>query len=244
MEPGGRRCTISDRQAQRKFKHAAVFGVQGPYSPANGERFKDAIRRVVNNTTTVHVRGTYNRGAGSDGFPADFSCEPTSRVVVVVNLDGAFVTGFQMSGRSQSSSSAPAAWVEGDERTLLSTAKKLQSRSSGEEQRRMAMATTDQKTDIGSGSTATLANDAIGDYVALMKAFLGDKMSGQEFERRYLDLFGNDVVERPLETFQALNDVFFAVDAYCADPTLREPDDLDEDQLRARVDVSLAALTS
>jgi hypothetical protein len=39
-----------------------------------------------------------------------------------------------------------------------------------------------------------------------------------------------------------LNDLFFAVDAFCADPALREAEDIDEDQLRARVRAALAAL--
>jgi len=92
---GDRRCTVGDRQAQRKFYHAVDFGVHGQYSRANAERFKEAIVRHVSDPATIAIRGTYNRGAGG-GFPVDFYLEPRQRLVVVVNLRGEFVTGFRM----------------------------------------------------------------------------------------------------------------------------------------------------
>lgn len=79
-------------------------------------------------------------------------------------------------------------------------------------------------------------------YVGLMHAFLTTEVSALDFERHYLDLFGDEEVLHPEATFQALNDVFFAVDAFCADQALRDIDDLDEDQLRARVRAALAML--
>ena len=99
---GGRRCVVTDRQAQRKFKHAASFGVPGTYSPANGERLKAAIVRFDNDPATIATRGTYNRGSGAGGFPADFYHDPGSRLVVVVNLSGESVTGFRMSAQQYS----------------------------------------------------------------------------------------------------------------------------------------------
>jgi len=38
-----RQCRITDRQAQRTFKHAADFGVSGSYNPANATQFRAAI---------------------------------------------------------------------------------------------------------------------------------------------------------------------------------------------------------
>ena len=94
-----RPCRITDPQAQRTFKHAADFGVPGPYSPVNGARFKAAILTFVNAPTTLIYRGTYNRGAGRGGFPATFSYDPASRLVVVVDNGGDFVTGFRMNAQ-------------------------------------------------------------------------------------------------------------------------------------------------
>ena len=99
---GRRRCVVSDRQAQRKFKHAPSFGVPGAYSPARAEQFRMAILRFVNDPATIATRGTYNRGPGAGGFPVDFYHDPGSRLVVVVNLSGESVTGFRMSAQQYS----------------------------------------------------------------------------------------------------------------------------------------------
>ena len=96
MGLGGRPCLVNDRQAQRKFKHAAVCGVHGLYTSTNADRFGAAIVRFVNDPATVAVRGTYTPRAGR-GSAADFYYEPQSRLVVVVDLAGEFVTGFRMS---------------------------------------------------------------------------------------------------------------------------------------------------
>ena len=91
-------------------------------------------------------------------------------------------------------------------------------------------------------STTTDAGTSLDDYRSAMRAFLADEITATEFERRYIDLFGDDTTLRPEETFRVLNDLFFAVDAFCPDPGLREADDLDEAQLQARVRAALAAL--
>lgn len=94
-----RPCRITERQAQRKFKHAASFGVFSAYSPANAIRFRAAILAFVNAPTTVVLRGTYNRGAGRGGFPADFYHDPASRLDAVVDTRGDFVTGSRLNAQ-------------------------------------------------------------------------------------------------------------------------------------------------
>jgi len=84
----------------------------------------------------------------------------------------------------------------------------------------------------------------VDDYVALMTAFLTHQISAHDFERRYLDLFQGDEIDRPEPTFRVLNDLFIDIDAFCPDPELRNADDLDEDQLRASVRAALQALTA
>lgn len=43
-------------------------------------------------------------------------------------------------------------------------------------------------------------------------------------------------------SFSALNDLFFDVDSYCADPSLRDDGDLDEQELRSRAKETLEIL--
>ncbi len=79
-------------------------------------------------------------------------------------------------------------------------------------------------------------------YLKLMRAFVATEISVTDFERRYIDLFGDDELAHPEPTFRVLNDLFFAVDAFCADPVLRDVADLDEDQLRVQVRMALTVL--
>lgn len=96
----------------------------------------------------------------------------------------------------------------------------------------------------GKGGTATVVVTSVDDYVALMTTYLTRQISAHDFERRYLDLFRDDATERPEPPFRVLNDLFFAVDAFCLDPALRDAHDLDENQLRASVRAAIHALTT
>ncbi len=69
-------------------------------------------------------------------------------------------------------------------------------------------------------------------YWALMEAFVQDRLRPSEFEILYLRLFKNDPTMWPQEVFDILNRLFADVDAYSPDPSLRRPNDLDQDQLR------------
>ena len=87
----------------------------------------------------------------------------------------------------------------------------------------------------------------LGDYVALMDAFVAGQTDGETFERRFLDLYQNDETFHPPDVFAALEGVFWATEDFYADPALRDPGDLDEEQLRERVGTarqSLQALAS
>ncbi|MGH2700760.1 MAG: colicin immunity domain-containing protein [Actinomycetota bacterium] len=67
-----------------------------------------------------------------------------------------------------------------------------------------------------------------------MEAFVQDRLRPSEFESLYLRLFKNDPTMWPQEVFDILNGLFTDVDAYTPDPSLRGPNDLDQDQLRDR----------
>ncbi len=71
--------------------------------------------------------------------------------------------------------------------------------------------------------------------IVLIRDFVEHRISADEFESRYLTAFKagtGDVADDDI--FETLDGLFADVDAYVADPTLRtDPEDLDEEQLRA-----------
>ncbi len=75
-----------------------------------------------------------------------------------------------------------------------------------------------------------------------MEAFSSGRKPVETFERQYLDLFKSDSAFRTSAIFNAVEDVFFAVDEYCGDPDLRDEYDIDEEQLRERVRAALRVL--
>lgn len=79
-------------------------------------------------------------------------------------------------------------------------------------------------------------------YVTLIRRFLDRRMNVEDFERQYLKLFKNETAGMTIAEFSPLERLFTAVDAFCPDPSLRSEDDLDEDQLRAAAQSTLAAL--
>jgi hypothetical protein len=75
-----------------------------------------------------------------------------------------------------------------------------------------------------------------------MKAFLSGRLPVDRFERQYRDLYSSDATIRDEAVFRAIDDVFFAVDAYCGDAGPRDEYDIDEEQLRERVRNALRVL--
>jgi hypothetical protein len=68
-------------------------------------------------------------------------------------------------------------------------------------------------------------------YVILAKALAESRISPTEFETVFLSVFrGEGDVFSELET-SALHTLFSDVDAYCGDPELWSPGDLDDDDL-------------
>jgi len=53
------RCHFSDKQLQKKFKHALVFGVEGHYNLSNLIAFKQALLKHIIDVNTVVIKGTY-----------------------------------------------------------------------------------------------------------------------------------------------------------------------------------------
>jgi hypothetical protein len=87
---GQRTITISARQLQRKFKHAADFGVMGTYNRARATQFEQALRSHIEDQTTLVIQGTYR------GEPVTHFINPHTGLNAMRGDDGAFVSGWRL----------------------------------------------------------------------------------------------------------------------------------------------------
>jgi hypothetical protein len=83
--------TCHPRQLQRKFKHALDFGVTGNYNPINATAFEVALQKHVSHLDTQVLAGTYR------GKPATFYINPNTRLTVIEDAGGNFVSGWKLS---------------------------------------------------------------------------------------------------------------------------------------------------
>jgi len=81
-------------------------------------------------------------------------------------------------------------------------------------------------------------------YINLMRSFVENRITVNEFERSYLSMFKADTNSWTEAEYENLNNLFSEVDAFCADPELRDENDIDEDQLREAAKMTLAKLSS
>jgi hypothetical protein len=91
-------------------------------------------------------------------------------------------------------------------------------------------------------SASTPPPRSLDEYFVLMDAFVSGRIGADEFESQFLELFQDDGAFRTPAAYSTLERVFWAVEAYVSDATLRDPGDLDSEQLRDRVDAALQAL--
>lgn len=71
-------------------------------------------------------------------------------------------------------------------------------------------------------------------YIELVESFTNIQISAQQFEKSYLEMFKNDSSQFSEREYEVLNNIFYDVEDFCADPTIRDEDDLDERQLRTK----------
>lgn len=79
-------------------------------------------------------------------------------------------------------------------------------------------------------------------YIDAIDLFCDGKISALDFEQGYLAFFKQDATEWPPEEFDVLDRLFGAVVGFCADPSLRDEEDLDESQLRDACKTALSQL--
>ena len=70
-------------------------------------------------------------------------------------------------------------------------------------------------------------------YINLLKDFLCNKITADDFERRFLGMFKSETNCYSKLEFQILDKLFGDVDAYCSDPELLDPEyDITEEDLK------------
>ncbi|WP_110661602.1 colicin immunity domain-containing protein [Salinicola socius] len=79
-------------------------------------------------------------------------------------------------------------------------------------------------------------------YILLITQFVTGKLTAPQFEVGYLDIFKNESEMLPQTSYDALNELFLDVDAYCNDPGLRDEEDLDDCELLESAKKALAKL--
>ena len=84
----------------------------------------------------------------------------------------------------------------------------------------------------------------IQDYISLLDEFLAGKIQPDVFETRFLRKFKSEQIELPSEAFRVLDQLFAVLDEYCADPALRGPGGMGDEELLTYVQNSRARLTN
>jgi hypothetical protein len=80
-------------------------------------------------------------------------------------------------------------------------------------------------------------------YIDLINRFLDGTIDALTFERDFFRTFKNEDTLFGEEVFQIMDRFFADVDAFCADDTLRDDNDLDEEGLRKSCRHALARLS-
>lgn len=79
-------------------------------------------------------------------------------------------------------------------------------------------------------------------YIELIESFTNNQINAQQFEKSFLELFKNDFSEFGEKEYKILNNIFYDIEDFCADPTIRDEEDLDEQQLKIRSERHLKEL--
>ena len=72
-------------------------------------------------------------------------------------------------------------------------------------------------------------------YIKLLEEFVDNKITADEFERRFIQLFKGDNNLQPGTEFKILDKLFADVDAYCGDSDLIEDPRFDIDAVQLQV---------
>ncbi|MDX5631012.1 MULTISPECIES: colicin D domain-containing protein [unclassified Brenneria] len=89
-------CSVifSQKQLQKKFKHAIDFGVSGNVNKQGLELFENAIRRHIKMPTTTSITGKYR---WKDDEIHYFN--PETKINFMTDINGNFISGWKLSDR-------------------------------------------------------------------------------------------------------------------------------------------------
>lgn len=79
--------TYDAKQLQRKFKHAADFGIKGNYSIAKANEFKNALAKIVTNAKEIY----------KTNYHGDAIIYIKDGLGVITKTDGTFISGWKLS---------------------------------------------------------------------------------------------------------------------------------------------------
>jgi hypothetical protein len=85
--------SIASSQLQKKFIHAANFGVSGSPNKQNLQAFENAIQAHVNSGATQAINGTYR------GNAAIIHVDPQTGLAVITDTAGTFISGWRLSAQ-------------------------------------------------------------------------------------------------------------------------------------------------
>lgn len=91
-EQGARSVLFPPAVLRAKFKHAAAFGIAGPYSLAAASEFEGRLRQHVFAEETVVIRGTF-RGK----MAVDMYVNAETELIVIATTGGRFVSAWRLS---------------------------------------------------------------------------------------------------------------------------------------------------
>ncbi len=81
-------------------------------------------------------------------------------------------------------------------------------------------------------------------YIDLLESFTSDQIDAPQFEKSFLELFKNDSSQFDESAYEVLDHLFYDVEDFCADPAIRDEEDLDEAQLKTKSKKHLEELRS
>lgn len=90
INPLPRIITFTERQLQKKFKHASVLGIEGNYNKENAQKFRETLRAFVEDPEVRQIVGTFRRD------PVIHYLKESTLIAVITETDGKFISVWEL----------------------------------------------------------------------------------------------------------------------------------------------------
>jgi hypothetical protein len=87
-----RKIFVGERQLQKKWKHAEVFGISGSYTKENAVKYERAISEHISSPKTKVISGTYKHSKNVVHY-----VNPDNGLLVMKDEAGVFISGWKLS---------------------------------------------------------------------------------------------------------------------------------------------------